>query len=178
VARPSGGSTVHIGKAAALIVAAVLLGALVLRDQGVPSSVSAGDFDDDTTQFTQPTIDPGAGVTTTTVGNTTHAKNTVKVQAINATGQKGKGGQAGNKLVAAGYNSLQAGTASAAVTSSRPASVVYVVTAGYEADAREIAALFGLPDSAVRAYDPTKPPSTEVKPDANIIVLVGSGITL
>lgn len=170
----------HVGKAAALIVAAVLLGVIVLRDNSAgSSSVSADDIRDQINQFTTTTI--GADEfedTTTTVANVLHAKNTVKVQAINATGTQGKGGQAQTKLTAAGYSAIKAGTASQAVTNTHPASVVYVVTAGYETDAREIAALFGLPDSAVRAYDATKPPSTEVKPDANIVVLVGSGITL
>lgn len=169
----------HVGKAAALIVAAVLLGVIVLRDNSAGGSVSAGDIDDQINQFTTTTLaDEEFEDTTTTVANVLHAKNTVKVQAINATGTQGKGGQAQTKLTAAGYNALKAGTATQAVTNTHPASVVYVVTAGYEVDAREIAALFGLPDSAVRAYDPTKPPSTEVKPDANIVVLVGSGITL
>ena len=172
----------HVGKAAALIVAAVLLGVIVLRDNSAGgSSVSAGDFDDVVSQFTTTTLSPDDDFeadTTTTVASVLHAKNTVKVTAINATGTAGKANLAKNKLVAAGYNALKPGTATQTVTNSRPASVVYVVTSGYEADAREIAALFGLPDSAVRSPLPSPSPSTEIQADANIVVLVGSGITL
>lgn len=177
MARPSGGSTVHVGKAAALIIAAVLLGVIVLRDDGSGGRRVSADVPD-VDQFTTTTLGDLTDNTTTTVANVLHAKNSVKVIAVNATGTQGKGGQAQTKLSAAGYNALKAGTATQAVTNTHPVSVIYVVTAGYEADAREIAALFGLPDSAVRSPLPTPSPSPDIKPDANIVVLVGSGITL
>lgn len=176
MARPSGGSTVHVGKAAALIVAALLLGFIVLRDDGGGTRVSASDIQESIDDFTETTLADESP--TTTAAPTLHAKNAVKVVAINATGTAGKAGQAQSKLAAAGYNALKPGTATKSVSDSRPASVIYVVTSGYELDAQEIAALFGLPDSAVRSGLPNPSPSSEIPPDANIVVLVGSGITL
>lgn len=167
----------HVGKAAALIVVAVILGAIVLRDNGT-GTVSAGDIRDRLDEVTQTTVANEGEVTPTTVAATLHDKSTVKVVAINASGTAGVAGKATSKLQAAGYNALQPGDATASVRSSRPASVVYVVTPGYELDAQEIAALFGLPDSAVRSGLPSPSPSGDIQPDAHIVVLVGSGITL
>ncbi|HUR76428.1 MAG TPA: LytR C-terminal domain-containing protein [Acidimicrobiales bacterium] len=181
MARPPGGS-VHIGKAAVLIVVALVLGMIVLRDNsfgGGAGSVSADDIREAIEDFTVTTLaadndsnDDKASSTTTAVP-ALHAKNSVKVIAINATGTAGVAGRATSKLQQAGYNALQPGNAPQKATTS----LVYVVTPGYELDAQEIAALFGLPDSAVRAL-PTPSPSADIKPDQHIAVLVGPGITL
>jgi hypothetical protein len=77
----------------------------------------------------------------------------------------------------AGYNALAPGNATAAVTASHPASVIYVVTPGYNREALTIAALFRLPDSAVKPL-PNPSPSADIRSDTNIAVLVGTGITL
>jgi hypothetical protein len=168
---------VHVGKAAALIVVALVLGVLVLRDSGgggFTNSAAIRDAIEDS--FTETTLPPDDEVTSTTLAAERPA-NVVKVIAINASGKAGEAGRATVKLQAAGYNALQAGNATAAVTNSRPASLVYVVTAGYEREARTVAALFSLPDSAVRAL-PSPSPSSDIKGDVNIAVLVGTGITI
>lgn len=164
----------HVGKAAALIVAAVVLGVIVLRDTS-SGSFTAAPISRDTSSFTVTTL-RNRVTTSTTAAASLHAKNTIKVVAINASGTKGRASQATTKLQQAGYNALQAGNATQAVTNSHPASVIYVVTPGYERDAQELVGLFGLPASAVRSL-PDPPPSPDIK-DANIVVLVGSGITL
>ena len=177
MSRPAGG-TVHVGKAAAIIVAGLVLGVIVLRDNGFgggsisSAAVRAPD------NFTQTTLgsEEDDATTDTTLGGL-RAPAQIRVIAVNATGQAGRATQATTRLRQAGYNALQPGNATQAVTSSRPASVVYVVAPGYDREAAVIAALFGLPASAVQPL-PTPSPSPDITDNANIAVLVGSGITL
>jgi hypothetical protein len=181
VARTPGG-TVHIGKAAALIVAGLLLGVIVLRDNSSGGGVTSVDADDirnaidDITNTTVASSDNEVTTPTTAVG-AERDESTVKVIAINASGVAGQAGKATTKLQAAGYNALQAGNATAAVTNTHPASVIYIVSPGYEREAKTLAALFQLPESAVRAL-PSPSPSPDIKGDVNLVVLVGTGINL
>ncbi len=172
MARPAG-AAVHVGKAAALIVAVVLLAALVMAD-ATPFGWFRPAAEPDAINIVTPTT---LGEATTTTSGALRAPSTIKVVAVNATGRAGVAGQATTKLQQAGYNAVQPGNATASVRASRPASLIYVVTAGFEREAREVAALFGLPDSAVRAL-PSPSPSADIKGDVNIAVLVGSGITI
>jgi hypothetical protein len=121
----------------------------------------------------------GSGSTTTTPTTAAAERQPaqIKVIAINASGQAGRAGQATTRLRDAGYNALAPGNATAAVTASHPVSAVYVVTPGYDREALTIAALFRLPDSAVKPL-PNPSPSADIRSDTNIAVLVGSGITL
>jgi hypothetical protein len=176
MARPSG-ATVHPGKALGVIVVALAIGFLVLNDKGssgFTSGAAARAAIRD--NFTETTLPPDEETTTTTSAAAERQPAQIKVIAINATGTAGKAGQATTKLRNAGYNALQPGNATASVTASHPASLVYYTT-GYQKEALTIAALFSLPDSAVRAM-PTPSPSADIKPDANIAVLVGTGIAL
>jgi hypothetical protein len=176
VARPAG-STVHVGKAAALIVISLVLGFIVLNDKGSSGFTSAAATRAAVrNSFTETTL-PSRGSSTTTTAATERRPETIKVIAVNATGRAGVAGQATTKLRNAGYNALQPGNATAAVKNSHPVSVIYVVTPGYEREAQTIAALFSLPDSAVRTL-PSPSPSADIKPDTNIAVLVGTGITV
>jgi hypothetical protein len=159
-----------------LIVVAVLLGVLVLRDSGGSGFRSSAAVRDAIENFTTTTLPLDDEITPTTLAAERPA-NLVKVVAINASGKSGEATRATTKLQSAGYNALQAGNATQAVTNSKPAALVYVVTAGYEREARTIAALFSLPDSAVRAL-PSPSPSPDIKGDVNIAVLVGTGITI
>jgi hypothetical protein len=175
VARPSG-ATVHVGKAAALIVVSLALGFIVLNDKGSAGFTTAAAARNAIhNNFTETTL-PHNVTTTTAAAAAERQPKDIKVIAINATGTKGKGGLATTRLRSAGYNVLPPGNATAAVTASHPASVVYYTT-GYKAEALTVAALFTLPDSAVREM-PTPSPSPDIKPDANIAVLVGTNIAL
>jgi hypothetical protein len=167
---------VHVGKAAALIVVAVVLGVIVLRDNSSSGFATSTNVRSTLPDFTNTTL-PSLSTTTTAARATERPASTVKVVAINATGTSGKAGQATAKLQQAGYNALQPGNATQAVTNSHPTALIYVVTPGYDREAQTIAGLFGLPASAVRAL-PTPSPSPDIKGDVNIAVLVGSGITL
>lgn len=181
--RPTGGggASVHVGKAAALIIVAVLLGVIVLRDDssgggstslsaaeraalsGVTTTTAPDDSSDegDSTDTTQPLREPPL----------------VKVQAINATkSANGVAGTATTKLQTEGYNAVAGGTAVASLRATAPASAVYVVTAGFDREAAAIAALFGLPASAVREL-----PATQISADlkaVDVVLLIGTGITL
>jgi len=182
MARPTGGTggTVHVGKAAAIIVVAALIGVLVLyKDGGGSSSLSAA-------ERAALTASASAGNTTTTAAKNTDNESTpttaalrapaeVKVVAINGTTTPKLGAKATTKLQASGYNALAPGDAK--TKSATATSVIYVVTAGYEREAAAIAAIFGLPASAVRAV-PSPAPSTAIKPGVNIAVFIGTGITL
>jgi hypothetical protein len=180
MARPTG-ANVHVGKAAALIVIAFALGFLVLNDKGSSDFAAAAaaraavtNNNDNFTETTLPADDEED--TTTTTAATERQPAQIKVIAINATGRGGVAGQATTKLRNAGYNALQPGNATQSVTNTHPASVVYY-TAGYQKEALTVAALFSLPDSAVRAM-PNPSPSPDIKPEANNAVLVGTGIAL
>jgi len=175
MARPAG-ANVHVGKAAALIVVALALGFIVLNDNSsggfrarASTHVSIPD-----SNFTETTLP--SHVTTTTLAAERAAKD-IKVIAINATGRAGVASQASAKLRNAGYNVIAPGNATAAVTNSHPVSAIYVVTPGYNREALTIAALFSLPDSAVKPL-PNPSPSADIRSDTNIAVLVGSGIAL
>ncbi len=174
MARAAGG-TVHVGKAAAIILAGLVLGVIVLRSDGsgggVPVSASTGSGSE-------------ISVTTTTVKRsntpTTAAlrdPSTVKVIAVNGTKTAGQGAKATTKLQDATYNAIAPGNATAAVRATNPATVIYVVTPGYEREAAAVAALFGLTAASVKPL-PTPSPSPDIKNGVNIAVLIGSGITL
>lgn len=172
-------TTVHVGKAAALIVVALLLGVIVIRDNSSGAGpVSADDIREAINDsFTTTTVAPDDDGPVTPTTGPLRQPGQIKVVAINATGTAGKAGSATDRLRTAGYNVLQPGNANAATTNSRPASLIYVVSAGYEREAEVVAALFGLPASAVRAL-PNPSPSADIRSDANLAVLVGTGITL
>ena len=182
--RPTGGggSSVHIGKAAAIIVVALVLGVLVLKDDGgsglsaaqraalqqsTPTTVADTGNDDDTGD------DGDTTVTTAAVRDPSQ----VKVVAINATSKSGVARTATTTLQGAGYNALQPGNATAAFKGTNPASVVLVVTSGYEREAAAVAALFGLPSSSVRAM-PATSPSADIKGDVNVALIIGTGLNL
>ena len=173
MAKASGG--VHIGKAAAIIVAAALLGLLVLYKHDGGSGISAPRAA--AAQGLTTTTLASSGnhdLTTTTVG--ARQPSTVKVIAVNATSTSGIAGRATTRLTTAGYNALAPGNATAAYKATNPTTIVYVVTAGYDREAAAIAALFGLPSSSVKAL-PTPSPSTDIK-DVNVAVVVGTGLQI
>ncbi len=175
--RPAG-ATVHVGKAAALIIGAFVLGFIVLNVDGTGgASLSAGNggATDVITNTTLADDDEPTASTTTTVALRQPA--TVKVVAINATSQSGIARRATEKLQTAGYNALTPGNATTEFKATKPTSVVYVVTPGYEREAAAVAAVFALPASAVRAM-PATSPSPDIKAGTNIAVIVGTGLTI
>lgn len=176
--RPAG-ATVHVGKAAAIILGALLLGVVVLNADGIGggASLSARDLSalDGLTNTTISDNDDEVASTTTTVA--LRQPSTVKVVAINATNTSGIAGRATQRLQTAGYNALTPGNATAEFKATNPTSVVYVVTPGYDREAVAVAAVFNLPASAVREM-PATPPSPDIKDGTNIAVIIGTGLTI
>jgi hypothetical protein len=174
--RPAG-ATVHVGKAAALIVGAFILGFIVLNVDGTGgASLPSGDRGTDA--ITNTTLaDSGDVVVATTTTVALRQPATIKVVAINATKTAGIAGRATDKLRAAGYNALAPGNATNEFRATNPTSVVYVVTPGYDNEAIAVAAVFNLPASAVRAL-PATSPSPDIKANVNIAVIIGTGLTI
>lgn len=176
--RPAG-ATVHVGKAAVLIIGAFVLGFIVLNVDGFGggASLSAGTRAaiDAITNTTVAESNDEVESTTTTLALRQPA--TVKVVAVNATNTSGIARRATEKLQAAGYNALTPGNATTEYRATNPTSVVYVVTEGYEREAVAVAAVFNLPASAVRQM-PATSPSPDIKPGTNIAVIIGTGLTI
>lgn len=179
MARPEGGSTVHVGKAAALIAVGLLVGIIILRsDGGGGTSLSAAAARAAAENaLTNTTLGEDDSEVSTATTVALRAPASVKVIAINGTRTAGQGAKATTKLQNALYNAVAPGNATEAVRATNPASVVYVVTPGYEREAAAIATVLGLPASSVRSL-PTPSPSPDIKGDVNVAVLIGSGITL
>lgn len=173
----------HVGKAAALIIGAFVLGYIVLNVDGTGGGTSLSAAD-------RAAID---AITNTTVANSDNEDegdeeptattlalrqpSTVKVVAINATNTSGIARRATEKLQTAGYNALTPGNATNEFRATNPTSVVYVVTLGYEREAAAVAQVFGLPASAVREM-PATSPSPDIKAGTNIAVIIGTGLTI
>lgn len=171
------GASVHLGKAAAIIVVGLILAVIVLRSDGSGAgvAVSAGTNTRSETSITTTTVKRSTRTTATTTPLRDPA--TVKVIAVNGTKTSGQGAKATTKLQDANYNAIAPGNATAAVRATNPATVIYVVTPGFEREAAAIAALFGLTPTSVKPL-PSPSPSTDIKNGVNIAVLIGSGITL
>ena len=166
----------HIGKASGLILVAVLIGGLVLyKNDPVPSAADLRDAADAALTTTTLASSPD-DFTDTTQATTAREPATVKVIAINATGKAGIAGRATTRLTGGGYNAVAPGNSTAAYKANAPTTVVFVVTAGYDAEAAAIAALFGLPASVVQPL-PSPSPSTDIK-GVDVALVVGSDLNI
>lgn len=169
----------HVGKAAALIIGALVLGFIVLNVDGTGGGipVSAGDTSAIDSSTNTTAADSGDDVESTTTTVALRAPATIKVVAINATNTSGIARRATEKLQTAGYNALTPGNATTEFRATNPTSVVFVVSPGYDREAAAVAAVFGLPASAVRQM-PAASPSPDIKAGVNIAVIIGTGLTI
>jgi hypothetical protein len=178
MARPAGGN-VHMVKAVGVIVVSLVLGFIVLNDKGSSGfgAAAAARAAIRNNNFTETSL-PHVGATTTSTTTASERQPAqIKVIAINATGTAGKAGQATTRLRTAGYNVLQPGNATAAITAQHPPAAVYYAP-GYQREALTVAALFSIADASVKPL-PNPSPSADIRSDTNIAVLVGkTGITL
>ncbi len=170
MARPSGGrrsgadGAVQWGRALLVIVVLVIVGVVIL-DKTVTSP--AGKSASSTTKpSTTATTTPAP---TTTVSLVPPAQ--IKVQVLNGVLTGNLAGQWSTKLKTQfGYQTQPPDDATAKV----PASIIYVVTPGYQAEAAQLAASIGLAPTAV---SPTLPATAPVKPaertTSNLILVVG-----
>jgi hypothetical protein len=162
----------------------MLRGALLLAIAVILGVTLLNTFDDGKDPFAQSLLAAGGKVSTTTtlappeVTTTTaapapalRAPADVKVLPANGTGVNKFGARVGDELKKSGFNVLSPVDST---TKGVTASVVYS-TAGYEADAVDVAAKLGLPPTAVQAIAP--PVKAVELRGANVIVVAGTDLS-
>ena len=149
-------------RGAFLLAVAVIMGILLLHafDRGTGAFNTA-------LRTTTPRLPSATFVAPTSTSTVPlRAPATVKVLAANGTSTAGAGTLVGTRLKQAGYNIL------AATNTTKPATVSIVGFApGFEREARVVAQLLGLPDTAVQPI-PTPAPVADVR-GADLLVVVG-----
>ena len=155
--RSAGGAAL---RGAGLLAVAVILGIILLRNGGGdPYSRAVQTSASPTPEATV------KGPTPTTLTVPVRVPGDIKVLPANGTSTNGAGTAIFNRLHQAQYNVL------AATNTTTPASTSNVYfNPGFDREARVIAQLLGLPDSAVQPM-PTPPPVNN--PGADVIVVVG-----
>jgi hypothetical protein len=163
--------TINPARGAALVVAAVLLGLVLLRNgldttEVVTSSPNNGSSDGSSDGGTDTATDTGEA-TTTTLG--AKAPSEVTVIVLNGTSVGGAAGKYSTAIGSAGYQMLDPGDAATKI----PATQVYF-TAGFEREAAAVALAAGAPATVTPAPLPTPPPG-EVG-IANVVVILGADL--
>jgi len=164
--------TVNPARGAALVVVAVLLGLVLLRNgldtsEVVTSSNDRESSDDGgSDEGTDEGTDTGEE-TTTTLAVRTPAEVTVIV--LNGTSVGGAAGKYSTAIGTAGYQMLEAGDSEVKV----PTTQVYFVP-GYEQEAAAVALAAGAPATVTPAALPTPPPG-EVGA-AHVVVVIGADL--
>jgi hypothetical protein len=167
--RPEGG--VHWVKALVLIVILVVIAVVVLNRTGSTSVHTAGGGVHRAGSSTTTSSLPAPTTTTTLL-----PASQVKVQVLNGVGTGSYAGLWSKKLQTQyGYITEPPDDATTKV----PASVIYILTPGYQAEATALATTVGLSASAV---DPTVPPpatapikATE-RATANLVLVIGQDL--
>lgn len=161
--------TVNPARGAALVVVAVLLGLVLLRNGLDTSEVvtsSRDDTEDDGGDAGE-AIDDGTETTETTVPVKTPAEVTVIV--LNGTSVSGAAGKYSTAIGSAGYQMLEPGDASTKI----PVTAVFF-TQGFEREAAAVALAAGAPATVTPAALPAPPPG-EVGA-ANVVVVIGADL--
>jgi len=148
-----------------LLVVVVLLGIFVLNktqpDATAPTSVSAG------AKTTTTKAAKGKAATTTTPSTRAiRQPAAIKVLAANGSGVSGLGSKVGDRLTAAGYNSLAPANASGQV-----AATIVEYAPGFDLESLFVAQALGLAATSVKPLAPDIPVADTKS--ADIVVLVG-----
>ena len=167
--RPSE-PTVNPARGAALVVVAVLLGLVLLRNGLDTSEVVTSSKGDDTS--TDGGSDDGDGSdsdeeTTTTLAARPPAE--VAVVVLNGTSVSGAAGKYSTAIGSVGYQMLDPGDAATKI----PATQVFF-TPGFEREAAAVALAAGAPATVIPAALPTPPPG-EVGA-ANVVLVIGAAL--
>jgi hypothetical protein len=167
----SPGST-QTGRALLVIVAVLVVGWLVLRHGSSSTGVTTA-----TTHApaaASSTTSSSLAATTTTVALI--APSSIKLQVLNGTGGGNLATEWSNKLKAnPGYNTLAPDNSTYTVQ----ASAIYIMTAGYLPEAQHLAAVVGLPASAVNPTIPAPaaaPISAHDRAAANLVLVIGPNL--
>jgi LytR cell envelope-related transcriptional attenuator len=159
------------GRAVILLAAAVIIGAAMLHamDRGVDFSALKAQTGTADTTTPKAKKAPRTAVTATTTTSTTlppRPPAEVKVLPVNGTNVAGVAGRTGDVLRRAGYNVLSPTNTAKPVDSS---SVQYAP--GHDTEAKEVAKVLALPDTAVQPL--ASPPPVADTRGADVIVIVG-----
>src|SRR5690606_4818542 len=176
--RPPTEPTVKPARGAVLVVVAVLIGLVLLRNgldtsevvRSTSGSESDAGADEGTTD--EGTTDEGAtdeGTDTTDDTVAVRPPSEVSVIVLNGTSVNGAAGKYTEAIGTAGYQMLEAGDAPTKI----PATQVFF-TPGFEAEAAAVALAAGAPATVTPAALPTPPPG-EVG-SANVVVVIGADI--
>jgi hypothetical protein len=164
-------AAVNAGRGALLILVALIVGFVLLKDfddasGGGATNVSATPE----TTAEPPTTEPLSTLPTTTT-LPVRAPKDVKVLAINATTVDGAARRVSDVLRRGGYNVLAPVSASPSVKSATRASAVYYASKEFEREAKRLQSDLGLPPTPVTIV-PTPPPTADLR-GANVIIVVG-----
>lgn len=162
--------TINPARGAALVVVAVLVGLVLLRNgldtsevvTSSPGSDSSTDGSDSATDST----DTGEETTTTLAAR---APAEVTVIVLNGTSVGGAAGKYSTAIGSAGYQMLEPGDAATKI----PTTQVYF-TPGYELEAAAVALAAGAPATVIPVALPTPPPG-EVG-TANVVLVIGADL--
>ncbi len=158
--------TVNPARGVALVVVAVVVGLLLLRN-GLDTSEVITASKGDSSQKTD--SGNGEGDTSTTTTIPARDPSTVTVIVLNGTSVSGAAGKYTTAIASAGYQMLDPGDA----TTKIPATQVFYAF-GFEREAAAVAASAGAPSSLTPTAMPTPPPG-EVGA-ANVVVVIGTDL--
>ncbi len=157
--RPADPAIGNSARGVILLVVALVLGIFILSKTGTGASAPE-------VETQRPTTTKANSAATTTSTRAPRQPAAIKVLAANGSGVAGLGGKTGDRLTAAGYNSLAPTNTTTDVSTS-----VVAFTPGFEVEAAAVATVLGLPPTAVQALE-ADPPIEDTK-GADIVVLVG-----
>jgi hypothetical protein len=161
-------TAVHAGRAAILILVALVIGVVLLQDyDDGPDNVSIESTPEVTVPDTSLPLSTLAPPTTLAV----RAPKDVKVLVVNGTSTSGAAARVSQPLRNAGYNVLAPVDASPSIKANTRASVVYYTTKEFEREAKQLQQDLELPPAPVTAV-PTPPPTADLR-GANVVILVG-----
>lgn len=166
--RSAGGA---MARGIALIVAAVLLGVILLKATDGPepfANVETSEASPDDGGSPVTTVGPDQSTTTPTTAALAHDPAQVTVLVANGAGISGLAGRIGDQLKAANYVVAEPGNTKAPADTS-----AVFFTPGYEADAAAIAALLSPPPKVAPLPDP--PPVDDLKA-AHVLVVAAADL--
>jgi hypothetical protein len=164
--------TVNPARGAVLVVVAVLVGLLLLRNGLDTSEVVTSTRDDSSADDSgDEAVDDEGTDDTDPTEETVPAKTPAEVSVIvfNASSTNGAGGKYTTALDTAGYMTLEPATAEVKVPTSQ-----VLFTPGFDREAAAVAAAIGAPALAPAPLDPAAPPGDVGA--ANVVVVLGADL--